>query len=255
MQKHTLPIKFLVIIFFIPTLVIPTLADEGNSDDPLTRGGTFSITITGKPSTPYYIWLTRTFTMTGNFGDQPPVIVAFQSGIQQDPPDGPYSIGHYAFHNGNGRTIIDDVAPSSLAMSNTNYYALVTTDTNGRVVVAFQTSPATATRTFSIKVENPGSAENSNLLVERNLPFKVPTTHPKEFPTFVPQTPAVTITSNPSIQPVKIIETTIPQPTQTSPQKSPLWGGHSILSVIVGSYMLRKKLSSRSDILRSIMKR
>jgi hypothetical protein len=241
MQNHTKSINVFVIIFFIATLVIPASASEGTSNDALARGGRFSITITGKPSTPYYIWLTRTFTLTGNFGDQPPVIVAYQSGIQQDTPDGPYTIGHYAFHNGDGRTIIDDVAPSSLTMSNTNYYALVTTDTNGRAVVAFQTSPATATRTFSIKVENPGSAANSNILVERNLPFKLPTTHSTQFPAFVPLTTSVTETSIPNLSPATIIVTTISQPIQTSPMKSPPWVGYCLLSVVAGYCMLRKR--------------
>jgi hypothetical protein len=241
MHKHTMPIKILVTIFFISALVIPAIAADTTSSDALTRGSRFSITITGKPSTPYYVWLTRTFTMTGNFGDQPPVIVAYQSGIQQDPPEGPYTIGHYAFHNGNGRTILDDVAPSSLIMSNTNYYALVTTDTNGRAVVAFQTSSATAMRTFSIKVENPVSAANSNILIERNLPFKVPTNHSTELPTFVPLTTAVTETNNLSLSPATIITTTIPQPTQTSPLKSPSWVGYCILSVVTGYYLVRKR--------------
>jgi len=240
MQKHTMPIKVLMIIFFIAALSIPALAAEGTSNDALTRGGRFAITITGMPHTTYYVWLTRTFTMTGNFGDQPPVIVAYQSGIQQDSPDGPYTIGHYAFHNGNGRTILDDVAPSSLVMSNTNYYALVTTDANGIAVLAFQTSSATAMKTFSIKVENPGSAANSNILVERNLPFKVPTTHSTGFPTFAPLTPAVTVTSNPSLSPATIIVTTIPQPTQKSPLKSPSWVGYCILSVVAGYCLVRK---------------
>jgi len=241
MQNQTKSINVFAIIFFVAILVIPALASAGDSNDALARGGRFSITITGKPSTPYYIWLTHTFTMTGNFGDQPPVIVAYQTGIQQDPPDGPYTIGHYAFHNGNGRTIIDDVAPSSLTMSNTNYYALVTTDTNGRAVVAFQTSPATATRTFSIKVENPNSTANSNILVERNLPFKAPTAHSTEFPAFVPLTTSVTETSNPNLSLATIIVTTIPQPTQTSPMRSPQWVGYCLLSVVAGYCILRKR--------------
>ncbi len=241
MQKQPMPIKVLVIIFFLATLVIPAWAAEGTTNDALTRGGRFSITVTGMPNTPYYVWLTRTFTMTGNFGDQPPVIVAHQRGIHQDPPDGPYTIGHYAFHNGNGRTILDDVAPSSLTMSNTNYYALVATDANGRAVVAFQTSSATATRTFSIKVENPDSAANSNILVERNLPFKVTTTHSTDFPIFVPLTTAVTVTSIPSLSPVTVNTTTIPQTTRTPPLKSPPWGGYCILSVVAGYFLVRKR--------------
>lgn len=241
MQQNPMPINVLVIIFVLATLVIPALAAEGTTNDALTRGGRFSITVTGMPSTPYYVWLTRTFTMTGNFGDQPPVIVAYQSGVHQDPPDGPYTIGHYAFHNGNGRTILDDVAPSSLTMSNTNYYALVTTDANGRAVVAFQTSSATATRSFSIKVENPDSAANSNILVERNLPFKVTTTHSTDFPIFVPLTTAVTVTSIPSLSPVTVNTTTIPQTARTPPLKSPPWGGYCILSVVAGYFLVKKR--------------
>ena len=77
--------------------------------------------------------------MTGKPNDQPPVIVPFQSGIQQDPPEGPFTIGSYVINNSNGRTILDDIAPSTPELSDTNYYALVTTDTEGRAVVAFQT--------------------------------------------------------------------------------------------------------------------
>jgi hypothetical protein len=102
--------------------------------------------------------------------------VAFQSGIQQDPPEGSYTIGSYLINNGNGRTILDDTAPSTPELSNTNYYGLVTTDTDGRAVVTFQTSSGTATRTFSVKVENHQSAANSDIFIERGLPSRIPTT-------------------------------------------------------------------------------
>jgi hypothetical protein len=241
MQKHTKPIMVLVITFFIAAIVIPALAADGASNNVLTRGNRFTITVTGMPSTPYYVWLTRTFTMTGEIGDQPPIIVAYQNRIQQDPPDGPYTIGHYAFHNGNGRTILDDVAPSSSEMSKTNYYALVTTDADGRAVVAFQTASATATRSFSIKVENPGSAANDNILVEPGLPLRVPTTRSPEFPTFLPTIPVLIITYTTSQLPATIVITTIPQPIQTTPQKSPPWLGYCILSVVVGYGLVRKR--------------
>lgn len=241
MQKHAISIMVLLIAFFISAIVIPALAADGSSTDALTRGGRFTITITGMPSTPYYVWLTRTFSMTGKYGDQPPVIVAYQNGIQQDPPSGPYTIGHYTFNNGNGRTILDDVAPSSPEMSNTNYYALVTTDSNGRAIVAFQTSPATATRTFSIKVENQGSAANSNILVERGLPSRVQTTQAPEFPKFFPETPAITVTRTPGSSPAPIVTTTMSQPIHTTPQTSPPWLGYCILSVVAGYCLVRKR--------------
>ncbi len=37
-------------------------------DTGLTRGSRFTITVTGTPNTPYYVWLTRTSTMSGEPG-------------------------------------------------------------------------------------------------------------------------------------------------------------------------------------------
>jgi len=166
-------ITLLVIVAFL-IVIIPASAADEPSDTALTRGSRFSVNITGLPDTPYYVWLTKTSAMTGKPGDQPPVIVAFQSNIQQDPPEGPYTIGSYLFNNGNGHTIRDNVAPSTQEMSNTRYYALVTTDTDGRAVVSFHTTSSTATRTFSIKVENPSSAANNNILVRQGTAIKDP---------------------------------------------------------------------------------
>jgi hypothetical protein len=241
MQKPTALITVMGIIFLIAAMVIPALAADGSSNDALTRGGRFTITITGMPNTPYYVWLTRTFTMTGKPGDQPPIIIAYQSGIQQDPSGGPYTIGQYAFNNGNGRTILDDIAPSTPEMSNTNYYALVTTGTDGRAVVAFQISSGTATRTFSIKVENLQSAAKDNILIERGLPVRVPTTSAPEFPTFLPTTPAPAVTSTASPVPTTIVLTIIPVPIGTSPRQSPSWMGFCILSVVAGYVIFRKR--------------
>ena len=241
MQKYTALITVLGIIFFIAAMVIPALAADGSSNDALTRGGHFTITVTGMPKTPYYVWLTRTFTMTGEPGDQPPIITSYQSDIRQDPPDGPYTIGLYAFNNGNGRTILDDIAPSTSGMSNTNYYALVTTDDDGRAVVAFQTSSGTATRTFSIKVENLQSAAKDNILIERGLPVRVPTTSAPEFPPFFSTTPSPAVTTTATPSPTTIILTMIPVPIGTSPQQSPSWMGFCILSVVTGYVLLRKR--------------
>jgi hypothetical protein len=241
MQKHTALITVLGIIFFIDAMVIPALAADGSSNDALTRGGRFTITITGMPNTPYYVWLTRTFTMTGEPGDQPPIITAYQSDIRQDPPNGPYTIGLYAFNNGNGRTILDDIAPSTPGMSNTNYYALVTTDADGRALVAFQTSSATATRTFSIKVENLQSAAKDNILVERGLPVRVPTPSAPVIPTFLPSTPAPAVTSTASPVPTTIVLTMVPVPIVTSPRQSPSWMGFCFISVVAGYILLRKQ--------------
>jgi hypothetical protein len=230
-QRQSAFISVLLITCLV-IIIVPAYA----ADDPLTRGGRFSINITGSPSTPYYIWLTRTNTLTGKPGDQPPVIMAFQSGIEQDPPEGPYTIGSYMIDNGNGRTIRDDIAPSTPELSNTNYYALVTTGTDGRAIVAFQTSSRTATRTFSVKVENHQSAANSDIFIERGLPSRIPTTTLPEFPVITPtlvNTPGITQTENPL--PATIVLTTIPTPIMTPTQQSPAGGPvHCIMAIAAG---------------------
>ncbi len=203
-QKYSVFVAIFLIACFI-IVVIP--ACTAASGDTLTRGSRFTITITGLPNTPYYVWVASTSGLSGTAGDQPPVIAGGQSSIQMDPPGGPYTIGNYAFHNGNGKTIREDVAPSTPDMPNTNYYALVTTDGDGRAVVAFQTSFSTATRTFSIKVENPGTVANTNVAVELGVPVKI---------TSVPTTRAtLTVSPSPTTVPVTSIVTT-PFPTTTT---------------------------------------
>ena len=236
-QRHSAFITPLLIACLV-IIIVPVYA----ADDALTRGSKFSINITGSPSTPYYLWLTRTNTMTGKPGDQPPVIVDFQSGIQQDPPEGPYTIGSYMINNGNGRTIRDDIAPSTPELSNTNYYALVTTGTDGRAIVAFQTSSGTATRTFSIKVENHQSAANSDIFIERGLPSRIPTTALPESPVITPaltNTLEVPQTGSPS--PATIVLTTIPAPILTSAQRSATVSVYSIMAIVAGLLLWNRK--------------
>ena len=239
-QKYSTFITIFLITCCI-AMVIPACATDTSSSDVLTRGSRFTVTITGAPNTAYYVWLTRTSTLTGNPGDQPPVIVGGQSGVRKDPPEGPYTIGMYAFNNGNGRTIIDDVAPSTPDMSNTNYYALVTTDRDGRAVVAFQTSSSTATRTFSIKAENPQSS--ATVFIERELPVRMQvtpaTTSSLRIPTILPSTfPTAIPTTNPL--PTTLVLTTVPVPVGTPSQPSPSGVEVGILAIIAGFVLTGK---------------
>jgi len=174
MDTRTIVLPILLLVICSTILVIPAAAISPASDpagnQPLVRGHQFVITITGIPNTAYYVWLTRTWSLSGAPGDQPPVIVDYQANVQKDPDGGPYTIGSYAYNNGNGRTIRDDLAPSNPSMSNTNYYALVTTDSTGQAVVAFQTSINTAQQSFSVRVENPTSVNNNSLFVQYGSP-------------------------------------------------------------------------------------
>jgi hypothetical protein len=224
-----------------------TSAEQSISDS-LTRGGRFTVTLTGLPNTSYYIWLPGTFTMTGEPYDQPPYISDNTMNVMKDPDGGPYTIGSYQYSNGGGRTIRDEVAASTADMPSTNYYALVTTDADGRALVQFQTSTNTALRSYSVKAENPQSIERDNLRIEvavysRKAPGPMIIT-----PTAVPVT--VTITAMPTSVPVTVITTgpeivssvptTSPPPTPVPTRQTSVETGIAIISVSAGLILLRR---------------
>ena len=143
--------------------------------------------------------------MTGERYDQPPVLIDSTLGLSKDSEGGPYTIGSYQYYNGNGRTIRDDIAPSTATMSNTNYYGLVKTEANGQAIVEFTTSVYTGLREYSVKVENPDSVDNDRLAVQiavqsRKVPMSIYT---------VEQT-RVTRTATPAVTTMEIL---LPTPT------------------------------------------
>ena len=230
----------LAAVIFVSFLLISLVS----ADEPgLTRGSRFTITVTGTPNTPYYVWLTRTYTLSGEPGDQPPVLLANQVNIEKDPSGGPYVIGSYQYNNGGGRTIIDDVAPTTASMSDTQYYALVTTDNDGRAIVAFQTSSNTAIRTFSVKVENAQSVAKDNILVQRgdvavkhgSVGFDTVATLPVR--TTVPTPVIIPITETPA--PVLTTAVPVPSPTATPTHRMP--AGIWVCSVAVGAVILARR--------------
>jgi hypothetical protein len=133
--------------------------------------------------------------------------------VEFDPAGGPYVVGSYRFRNGNGRTILDDVAPSSATVQNTRYYAKVTTDENGFGIVQFTTSSATAPRTFSVRAENPASPAEE-VPVRLGLPER-------ETKTVVAATPKGTTAPLPPVTVPPLAEppaTTLPEPA--APQRA-----------------------------------
>ncbi|MEI7648652.1 MAG: hypothetical protein WCJ47_02955 [Methanomicrobiales archaeon] len=216
------------LVIVIPVSAVKTA--EQSLDETLTRGGRFTATITGLPNTPYYVWLPRTFSMTGKPYDQPPVITDNTMGVVKDPVGGPYPIGSYKYNNGNGRTIRDDIAPSTPEMSNTQYYALVTTDSAGVAIVEFQTSVYTGLRSYSVKVENQQSIDRDNLQVQ----IQVFSRKPPATLQIITQVVTVTTTPEPTTAPTPPPETTIPRtttpiptpvPTETTRPRVPLESG------------------------------
>jgi PGF-CTERM protein len=121
----------------------------------VVRGNPFVTTVTGDPVTGYYIRVKGTSSMSGSPGDQPPVLVAGQEGVAQDPPGGPYTIGSRQVAGGG--TIRGDVPPAP--GGGTGYYALVTTDAGGTRAVKWETSQDTGLTSYDIRVEG-GTGSN-----------------------------------------------------------------------------------------------
>ena len=194
----------LLLVLLLP-LTMPLAGAQGSGS--LTRGGTFTVTVIGVPRTAYDIWPKGTSFMTGEPGDQPPIIVAGQVDVVQDPPGGPYFIGSHTI-NGGG-TILDDVPPASSVVPNTSYYAEVTTDASGHGVVLFQTSSATSLQQFHITAQNP-----ADLGEDVQVILGVPPT-PKPVLTPVMPLPLPTTMQTPLIPSTTAAE--IPSPLQTTP--------------------------------------
>ncbi|MCX6686530.1 MAG: hypothetical protein NTV10_07860 [Methanoregula sp.] len=227
-----------IVCFFL--LVVPVLGSDMTTS--ISGSGTvvqsrpFTLTVIGVPNSQYYVWVTGTFSMTGATGEQPPVIQASIEGVAQDPAGGPYTIGSYAFRNGNGRTIQQDVAPSTPQVPNTRYYARVTTDNAGRAFIGFQTSSATAPKSFSIRIENADSYDEESVSVEKgSVSIEAGTQKTVQL------TPVVTLstpeTSIPMTQSTSATPTTA---APTTPKPAPLETGFVLLGAGIGLFCLRK---------------
>jgi PGF-CTERM protein len=160
------------------TLVSDTVKIEANKDT-VVRSKTFSVTVTGKPSQVYHIWVKGTSTMGGGYDDQPPLLVQNQEGVVQDGVDtegnallGGTSItntgatavgGGYIFQNSGGLSIWDDVAKGTGAYeygttrftlgNGTRLYGNVAMSTSGTRTVAFATTNWTKAQKYTIRVE------------------------------------------------------------------------------------------------------
>ncbi|HEX3001453.1 MAG TPA: hypothetical protein VHN82_03650 [Methanoregula sp.] len=245
---YRIALFLLVCMIAILVPVSALQSSEQPVSDSLTRGSRFTITITGVPNTPYYVWLTGTFTMTGEPYDQPPVIVDGQSSITKDPSGGPYTIGSYRYNNGGGRTILDDVAPSTATTSSTDYYAQVTTDSQGQAVVEFQTSVYTKTRSYSVKVENPNAPEKENFQVVQKVysrtarpMINTPAATATSLPVTTPPTQAP-VSTEPTLVPTPLPTTpVIPTTTPTPVKKTPVYPGMALGAAAIAMLALRRR--------------
>jgi len=137
------------------TIATDTVKIEASKDS-VVRGNPFAVTITGKPNTPYYLWLKGTGSMSGNPLDQPPSLVSNQEGVAVDAIGGSYPIGQYVFQ-GSTKTIQSDV-PKYYGWTDvfgTTYYALVTLSNSGTRTVGFSTTKDTKDKKYTVRVERP----------------------------------------------------------------------------------------------------
>jgi len=150
------------------TLVSDSVKIEANKDS-VVRSKTFSVTVTGKASQTYYIWVKNSNTMNGGIDDQPPAVALGQEkvyfdGNVNDALDYPnymnnHPIGTYQYENGGGDsatgTIWSNTANGTVtgSVQKNRYYALINTSTSGTRTVEFTTTNWTKAQKYTIRVE------------------------------------------------------------------------------------------------------
>ena len=140
------------------TLVSDTVSITVNKDS-VVRSKPFSVTITGKPSTDYYVWVKSTIGMDlGAYNNAPPVVSKFQLNVR----DGNTVAFEYEYQNGAHKTIGENSAftqegcDSALPVGDPDCYysyANVTTNSAGVSTVGFDTSRNTKAQKYTIRVE------------------------------------------------------------------------------------------------------
>jgi PGF-CTERM protein len=153
------------------TLVSDTVKIEANKDT-VTRSKPFSVTVTGKPSTFYWVWVKGVSQMTGMYDNQPPLIPPYQSGVYNDTPTFPVAfVGKYfgdKFVPQNTLKTVDQFAAGynnpvgavagpptgGYPFNGTGYYVMIKTTESGTRTVEFVTSNQTKAQKYTIRVEN-----------------------------------------------------------------------------------------------------
>ncbi|WAC05473.1 MAG: DUF3821 domain-containing protein [Methanoregula sp.] len=150
------------------TLVSDTVKIEANKES-VVRSKPFSVTITGRPLTTYWVWVKGTSSMSGAFDNQPPMSGLFQTAVYNDTPNGQnnYPLGQYVGENFVNRVLCapanqpgSDVAADPTIYNRTRYYVLINTSSSGTRTVQFETTNWTKAQTYTIRVERDTSVGN-----------------------------------------------------------------------------------------------
>ena len=152
--KDNIPSGFTQPVTVSLTMAILSLT---SNTEKITRGQPFTVILSGAPKSTCYLWVKGTSSMSGERGDQPPMMVISQEGVSHDSPPGPYRIGSYEINGKPGYTLRSDVP--SFPEEGTRYYAEVTTDASGTRVVQFSTSSGTRAQSYTISVEQKSGSQ------------------------------------------------------------------------------------------------
>ncbi len=135
------------------TLVSDTVSITANKDS-VVRTKPFSVTITGKPSTWYNVWVKNTVTMDIlTYDGAPPVVTKFQENVK----DGSATTYNYTYQNGGGTKTVGQNAYGEAAIFESAdlvySYAYVKTSTSGTRTVEFSTTHNTKAQKYTVRVE------------------------------------------------------------------------------------------------------
>jgi len=120
--------------------------------DTVVRGKSFSISITGRPSTVYYIWVKGTTKLTGGPDNEAPRIILNQEGVE---------VGTATFNfTTNSNQSITEITGINKTSGMYDYYARVTTDASGQRTIAFSTNGNTKPQKYTIRVESLSETTN-----------------------------------------------------------------------------------------------
>jgi PGF-CTERM protein len=146
------------------TLVSDTVSITANKDS-VVRTKPFSVTITGRPSAFYKLWVKNTVNMNINTYDgAPPIVTKFQDNVF----DGSNVTYEYLYQNGGGLNVGQNAygqlnATNQVEFQSANLvysYALIKTSTAGTRTVEFSTIANTKAQKFTVRVENNSNDNN-----------------------------------------------------------------------------------------------
>ena len=130
------------------TLVSDTVKITVNKDS-VVRSKPFSVTITGRPSAYYCVWLKGVSSLDSALDDQPPLLTPFQAGVVA----GETLCGNFQPQN-MGSTVSGDVSHNNPPAGNDfSRWANVSTTTSGTRTVGFDTNNFTKAQKYTVMVQ------------------------------------------------------------------------------------------------------